>query len=124
MALAEAPPYEPPTSRMPERWRPRGADTNARLRSWSDILAATHLAFDVLPTYRTPKRFVAAVTRRPLGDLMLVDCAVAPFAARRDAALVGAHGPGPDEDVFALQFVVRGVEVVGNTVVDAALKSA
>ncbi|MGH2888652.1 MAG: hypothetical protein ACRDNJ_03390, partial [Solirubrobacteraceae bacterium] len=37
-----------------ERWRPRGLDVASRLRSWSEILAETHLAFDVRPTPRTP----------------------------------------------------------------------
>ena len=54
-----------------ERWSPRGTDPTARLRSWSDILATTHLAFDVQPTWRTPPRFQAAVTRRAVGDLLL-----------------------------------------------------
>ena len=61
-------PREPPL----ERWSPRGTDAAARLRSWSEILAATHLAFEIEPTWRTPTRFQAAVTRRAVGDLMLV----------------------------------------------------
>jgi AraC family transcriptional regulator, positive regulator of tynA and feaB len=112
MALAEAPPYEPPTTRMPQHWRPRGADTTTRLRSWSDILAATHLAFDVRPTFRTPKRFVAAVTRRPLGDLMLVDCAASPFLGHRSAAVIGRRVESTRENVLGFQFVCKGVELV------------
>ena len=54
MALAPAPPLESPAPQRSgqslERWCPRGADPVARLRSWSEILAATHLAFEVKPT--------------------------------------------------------------------------
>jgi len=122
MALAEAPPYEEQDARAPERWRPRGADTAARLRSWSEILAATHLAFDIRPTFRTPTRFQAAVTRRPIGDLMLVDCAASPFLGHRSAALIG--GPeAPHENILGFQFVGKGVELVREGHRELALKS-
>ena len=111
MAVAEAPSYEPANGRPPEQWRPRGADAASRLRSWSDILATTHLAFDVRPTYRTPKRFQAAVTRRAIGDVMLVDCAASPFLGRRTASVIGAHAEG-HENVLGFQFVCKGVELV------------
>jgi AraC family transcriptional regulator, positive regulator of tynA and feaB len=92
----------------PERWRARGVDVRARLKSWSQILADTHLAFDVRPTHRTPNEFVAAVTRRPIGDLLLLDCAASPFVGRRgDAVMDGAR-----EDVLGFQFVGSGVETV------------
>jgi AraC family transcriptional activator of tynA and feaB len=92
----------------PERWRARGVDVRARLKSWSQILADTHLAFDVRPTRRTPNEFVAAVTRRPIGDLLLLDCAASPFVGRRgDAVMDGAR-----EDVLGFQFVASGVETV------------
>ena len=74
-----------------ERWTPRGSDPASRMRSWSDILAATHLGFEVRPTYRTPNRFQAAVTRRPIGDLMLVDCAAAPFLGHRDSQVIASR---------------------------------
>ena len=92
----------------PERWRARGVDVRARLTSWSQILADTHLAFDVRPTRRTPNEFVAAVTRRPIGDLMLLDCAASPFVGRRGDAVIG----GAREDVLGFQFVGSGVETV------------
>jgi AraC-like DNA-binding protein len=111
MALAEAPTYEAANGRPPEHWRPRGADAASRMRSWSEILATTHLAFDVRPTYRTPKRFQAAVTRRAIGDLMLVDCAASPFLGRRTTAVIGSHPEG-HEDVLGFQFVCKGVELV------------
>jgi hypothetical protein len=76
MAVAGAQAFAgPPSSTLPEpeRWRVRGGDTTARLQSWQEILAHTHLAFDVHPTSRTPARFQGAVTRRAIGDLMIVD---------------------------------------------------
>jgi AraC family transcriptional regulator, positive regulator of tynA and feaB len=112
MALADAPPFEPRIDRAPERWRPRGADTAARLRSWSDILATTHLAFEVRPTFRTPTRFQAAVTRRPIGDLMLVDCAASPFLGLRSAAVIDGQSDVGHGNVLGFQFVCKGVELV------------
>jgi AraC family transcriptional regulator, positive regulator of tynA and feaB len=79
-----------------------------RLRSWSEILATTHIAFDVHPTSRTPDNFNGAVTRRALGELMLVDCAASPFLGHRSAAVMGADS----EDVLGFQFVCKGVELV------------
>ncbi|MGH2915480.1 MAG: helix-turn-helix domain-containing protein [Solirubrobacteraceae bacterium] len=102
----------PLTVREPERWRPRGADLASRMRSWSDILATTHLAFDARPTIHTPSRFEGAVTRRPIGDLMLVDCAASPFLGRRSTAVIDARPPGGHEDVLGFQFVCKGVELV------------
>lgn len=112
MAVAEAPPHEPPDRCALERWRPRGADTASRLRSWSDILATTHLAFDVRPTSRTPASFRAAVTRRPIGHLMLVDCAASPFLGHRSSADIGSHAESSHENVLGFQFVCKGVELV------------
>jgi AraC family transcriptional activator of tynA and feaB len=122
MALADAPPYEAPIDRAPERWRPRGADTAARLRSWSDILADTHLAFDVRPTFRTPRRFQAAVTRRPIGELMLVDCAASPFLGHRGASLIDSRARTSRENVLGFQFVCKGIELVREGDRELALK--
>ncbi|MGH2873457.1 MAG: hypothetical protein ACRDL5_13490, partial [Solirubrobacteraceae bacterium] len=112
--VAQPPPAGSPAALRsePERWRSRGADVATRLRSWSEILATTHLAFDIAPTPRTPQRFEGAVTRRPVGDLTLVDCAASPFLGRRSAALIGAHAAGGPEDLLGFQFVCRGVELV------------
>jgi AraC family transcriptional activator of tynA and feaB len=123
MALAPAPPVEGPPDQLLERWRPGGADTASRLRSWSDILATTHLAFDVRATYRTPARFQAAVTRRQIGDLMLVDCAASPFAGRRSTATISAHDEGSHEDILGFQFVCKGVELVREGQRQLALKA-
>jgi AraC-like DNA-binding protein len=111
MALAQVPAHEPAGQPM-ERWTPRGADTAARLRSWSDILATTHLAFDVTPTWRTPPRFQAAVTRRTIGDLALVDCAASPFLGHRDGGVIGSDADHGHENVLGFQFVCKGVELV------------
>jgi AraC family transcriptional regulator, positive regulator of tynA and feaB len=95
-----------------QRWRARGADTASRLSSWSDILADTHLAFDVRATRRTPDTFAAAVTRRPVGDLMLLDCAASPFVGHRGDQVISSPAQNPHEDVLGFQFVGRGVELV------------
>jgi AraC family transcriptional regulator, positive regulator of tynA and feaB len=87
-----------------------GGGTARRLDDWSDILAATHLAFEVHPTHRTPDDFRGAVTRRPVGDLMLVDCAASPFLGHRGRAVMTPETR--QEDVLGFQFVCRGVEAV------------
>ena len=97
----------------PEKWRVRGASLSGRLQSWSEILAATHLSFDVHGTYRTPEDFQGAVTRRTIGELMLVDCAASPFLGHRGRSLIACPGEGvqPD-DILGFQFVHKGVELV------------
>jgi AraC-like DNA-binding protein len=115
MALAEAVTAAPPsrTQREPEHWRVRGGDQSSRLDSWSQILAGTHLGFDVRPTFRTPDRFQGAVTRRAIGELVLVDCAASPFLGHRSTAVMDARpGAATNEDVLGLQFVCKGVELV------------
>jgi AraC family transcriptional activator of tynA and feaB len=97
-----------PAIRQPERWRAAGADTAHRLDSWADILADTHLAFEVHATHRTPSDFRGAVTRRAIGDLMLVDCAASPFLGHRGRAVMNPA----QEDILGFQFVGRGIETV------------
>ena len=80
----------------------------AGLAAWADILAATHLAFDVQATYRTPGTFHGTVTRRRFGDLALVDCAASPFLGDRSLAVMGDH----PEEIVGFQFVRKGVELV------------
>jgi AraC family transcriptional activator of tynA and feaB len=113
MAVAEAVTPAPPSRPQPEQWCVRGGDQSSRLDSWSQILAGTHLAFDVQPTSRTPARFQGAVTRRAIGELMLVDCAASPFLGHRSTAVMD-DGPGAatNEDVLGFQFVCKGVELV------------
>jgi AraC-like DNA-binding protein len=77
------------------------------------VLAATHLSFDVHATNRTPDGFQGAVKRRAIGELMLVDCAAAPFLGHRDAGLIGMPPAGAQsDDILGFQFVYRGVELV------------
>jgi AraC family transcriptional activator of tynA and feaB len=99
--------------REPERWRVRGGNTADRLDSWAGILAATHLAFEVHPTYRTQGEFRGAVTRRAFGDLMLVDCTASPFLGHRSHAVIGVQGQDTHHhNVLGFQFVCKGVELV------------
>src|SRR5665213_2577915 len=90
----------------PERWRLRGAPGVRALDEWTDILAETHVRFDVRSTHRTPSNFYGAVTRRRFGDLALVDCASSPFLART------AVSAGTSARVFGLMFMRKGVEQV------------
>src|ERR1035437_10339435 len=109
--------------REPERWRVRGSSTSHRLESWAEILAATHLSFDVHPTSRTPPEFLGAVTRRPIGDLMLVDCAASPFLGHRSDAVIGAQREAARQDnVLGFQFLCKGVELVREGGRELALK--
>jgi AraC-like DNA-binding protein len=124
MALAEAM-FTGASSRQqqePERWRAHGSDVTARLRSWTEILATTHLAFDVHPTLDTPTRFEGAVTRRAIGDLMLLDCAASPFLGHRSDAMMAETGPR-NGNVLGFQFVCKGVELVREGDRQLALKA-
>ena len=87
-----------------------GGETARRLDSWADILAATHLAFEVHSTHGTPSDFRGAVTRRPIGELMLVDCAASPFLGHRGGAVMTPEAR--HEDILGFQFVCKGVETV------------
>jgi AraC family transcriptional regulator, positive regulator of tynA and feaB len=99
-----------PAAGEPERWRVAGGGTARRLDSWAEILATTHLAFEVHPTHRTPGDFRGAVTRRPIGDLTLVDCAASPFLGHRGRAVMTPETR--QEDILGFQFVCKGVETV------------
>lgn len=95
-----------------ERWVVSAGDERSRLDLWSEILAATHLAFEVGSTHNTPAKFTAGVVRRPIGDLVLVDCAAGPFRGHRGEGVIGVHGPADHEDVIGLQYVRKGSETV------------
>ncbi len=123
MAVADAMPASRRPPEQPERWRVRGGDMDARLQSWSEILATTHLRFDVRATFRTPGRFQGAVTRRPIGDLMLVDCAASPFLGHRGTSIITGSAEGLHEDVLGFQFVGKGVELVREGGRELALKA-
>ena len=92
----------------PEHWHVRGVPTDAGLEQWADILSITHLGFDVEATPRTPETFRGSVTRRRLGDLMLVDCTSSPWLGRRSAEVI-EQAPAP---VIGFQFLRRGMEQV------------
>jgi AraC family transcriptional activator of tynA and feaB len=96
----------------PERWSVSGASVSRRLQSWSEILATTHLAFDISATDATPARFAGVVRRQPIDDLMLVDCAASQFRGRRSPALIGADGAASHEHILGFQFVWKGIERV------------
>jgi AraC family transcriptional activator of tynA and feaB len=96
----------------PERWSVSGGSVSRRLQSWSEILATTHLAFDISPTHATPTRFAGVVRRQAIDDLMLVDCAASQFRGRRTTALIGADGAASHEHILGFQFVWKGVERV------------
>jgi AraC-like DNA-binding protein len=95
-------------SHEPERWHLRGVPTGPGLDKWTEILAATHLGFEIRATQRTPTKFHGAVSRRRFGDLALVDCASSPW--------LGSHGRSSlgeaSEAIFGFQSVRKGVELV------------
>ena len=90
-----------------ERWS-IDARTPRALDDWADVLAATHLAFDVRATPRTPNRFRGAVSRRRFGGLTLVDCESQPWLGHRARDLMGADS----EAVIGFQTMRKGVERV------------
>ncbi|HEY1777771.1 MAG TPA: helix-turn-helix domain-containing protein [Solirubrobacteraceae bacterium] len=89
----------------PERWRMRSKRDAQGLAQWGEILAQTHLRFDVRASERTPATFQGAVTRRRFADLAIVDCGCSPFLGRSVAG-------GRPAEVFGLQFIRKGVERV------------
>jgi AraC-like DNA-binding protein len=108
----------------PECWRVGGGSIGSRLQSWGEILAETHLAFEVHGTDQTPGQFRGAVTRRAIGDLMLVDCAASPFLGHRSRAVMSTHGAQAwHENILGFQFVCKGVEVVREGSRELALKA-
>jgi AraC family transcriptional regulator, positive regulator of tynA and feaB len=95
-------------SREIERWHLRGVPNGPGLDEWTDILATTHLGFDIRATRRTPTKFNGAVSRRCFGGLALVDCASSPWLGRHSKSLTG----GESEAIFGFQSVRKGVELV------------
>jgi AraC-like DNA-binding protein len=115
MAVAEAPTLgaHGAVTRDTERWRVSSGSMTTRLDRWSDILARTHLAFDVRATPRTPAAFKAAVARRSFGDLALVDCAASPFRGHRGRAVIATEREQlRQENILGFQVVCKGVELV------------
>jgi len=96
-----------------ERWRVSGDSGARRLDSWSEILAATHLAFDVGASRRAATELRGVVVRRKLGELRLVDCAATPFLGHRgDPVMDGGDEQRQHESIVGFQLVGRGAELV------------
>ncbi len=115
MAVAEAPFAGPsgPSAGQTERWRVNVGSVARRLDQWSEVLAATHVGFDVRTTRRTPADFRAAVARRPIGDLMLVDCTASQFLGSRSRAMIATErDQARQENIIGFQVVCKGVELV------------
>lgn len=92
----------------PERWQVRGdAGRRGADEKWADVLAATHVSFDVRFTHRTPRRFDGSVVRRRIGELTLVDCVCTPFLGRRGTVM-----GDPGESSIGFQTVRRGAEQI------------
>jgi AraC-like DNA-binding protein len=108
LAEKQAPTALSSTTRAPERWRLRAVPSGAGLDAWTEILAATHLSFDIRATPRTPERFNGAVSRRRFGGLALVDCASSPWLGRHTRAVTGDKA----EPIIGFQTVRKGVELV------------
>jgi AraC family transcriptional regulator, positive regulator of tynA and feaB len=106
-----------------ERFSAGGGAMSGRLAAWSDILADTHVAFDVRATSRTPHDFRGIVRRRRFGQLALVDCAASPFSGHRGPGLIDESPDGRSRAVLGLQLVCRGVEKVKEGARELALTS-
>ncbi|MGP4014499.1 helix-turn-helix domain-containing protein [Saccharopolyspora sp. 5N708] len=97
-----------PLSNAPERWHlQRTADRFGVADEWADILASTHVGFDVRFTHRTPQKFQGTVVRRRFGELTLVDCVCTPFSGHHDVLMGGAG-----ESMIGFQMVRKGAERV------------
>ncbi len=95
-----------PGSVVPESWEVRSRPRTDGMDDWAEVLAQTHVPFELEMTDNTPAVFRGAVTRWELGDLLLVDCDCLPV---RGHNLLGNHDPNGDS-VVGLQVVRRGSE--------------
>lgn len=91
---------------VPESWEVRSRPRTDGMDDWAEVLAQTHVPFELQTTDNTPAVFHGAVTRWELGDLMLVDCDCLPV---RGHNLLGNRDPDGDS-VVGLQVVRRGSE--------------
>lgn len=92
-----------------ERWNVQARTGRRPAKEWAEVLAATHVAFEIRLTDRMPDVFKGVVTRRRLGELALVDCTCTPFVGRGGTAIIGE----PMGDIVGLQWVRQGTERVG-----------
>ena len=91
---------------VPESWEVRSRARVSGMSDWAEVLAQTHVPFEVGITDNTPGVFHGAVTRWELGDLMLVDCDCLPF---RGHNLLGTKDPD-GKSVVGIQVARRGSE--------------
>jgi AraC family transcriptional regulator, positive regulator of tynA and feaB len=92
-----------------ERWRVQAGRGSRGASEWEDVLAATHVAFDVRFPDQGAGAFTGTVVRRRVGRLSLVDCMCTPFSGQRGSAVMGG---GTGEGSVGLQIVRRGAERV------------
>jgi AraC family transcriptional activator of tynA and feaB len=94
--------------RVPERWNVQGRPDPEVLDAWGDVLATTHLGFDIRSTFRTPRTFKASVSVQRFGDLALVDCESSPWLGNRSTTILGDD----PKAIVGFQMLRRGVEQV------------
>jgi AraC family transcriptional activator of tynA and feaB len=94
--------------REPERWHVHGRPEAPVLDAWADVLAATHLSFDVRSTERTPPNFEASVAVQRFGGLALTDCESSPWLGNRSTAIMDDEAGA----IVGFQMLRRGVEQV------------
>jgi AraC family transcriptional activator of tynA and feaB len=92
-----------------ERWTVRAGSGPRAVAEWEDVLATTHVAFDVRLPEEVDGTFTGMVERRRIGPLHLVDCVCTPFSGRRSSAVMGG---GTGDGSVGLQIVRRGTERV------------
>ena len=104
---------------QPDDWSFRTPARADAYDAWSRMLSATHLPWSV--TELEPDRrsgFGAAVHRRHLADLVLVDCSCDPNAGIRGSREIA----GTDGDYLVMLMTLRGREVVWQGESQAALE--
>ena len=63
------------------------------------------------------------MTRRRVGDLMLLDCAASPFMGQRSPSVIDSPPTASHGEVLGFQFINRGVELVREGERELALRS-
>lgn len=89
-----------------ESWRVSENPHSTGGSAWAEVLAATHVAFDVRASSRSPEILRAKVRRRRIDDLLLVDCESGPFVGHRGSTLVNSQA----DSMLGIQVVRRGAE--------------
>lgn len=89
-----------------ERWNVIENPHSTGGSAWAEVLAATHVAFDVRASSHSPESLRAKVRRRRIDDLLLVDCESGPFVGHRGSTLVNSQS----DSMLGIQVVRRGTE--------------